>query len=247
MPTATPRRPRPATAPTRPRLLSAPHNTKLGEAIWTFSLPAVDTCPGLTAACKAVCYALRGHFTHGANKRRYEANYERSLEPDFAEQLIREIRDRGVKYLRIHVSGDFYSAAYVDDWIEVARRCPDVTIYAYTRSWRSVGLKRVLTELASLPNVHPWFSTDAASTRKPGRPDRTRFAWLSTTPAEEPKAPGWADLLFRNRPKEPAKRINGVLICPVEQKTPASEGMTCTRCKICYTDRRLKPPAQTAG
>jgi Gene product 88 len=36
--------------------------------------------------------------------------------------------------LRLHVGGDFYSQAYFDAWVKVARRYPTVLIYAYTKS-----------------------------------------------------------------------------------------------------------------
>jgi hypothetical protein len=38
------------------------------------------------------------------------------------------------KIVRVHVSGDFYSQAYFDAWMEVARRTPDKLFYAYTKS-----------------------------------------------------------------------------------------------------------------
>ena len=37
-------------------------NGKLGEGIYTFSLPAVQTCPGSTPTCRRECYATRGRF-----------------------------------------------------------------------------------------------------------------------------------------------------------------------------------------
>ena len=36
--------------------------------------------------------------------------------------------------IRIHEGGDFFSQAYFDAWLEVARRNPHVLFYAYTKS-----------------------------------------------------------------------------------------------------------------
>jgi hypothetical protein len=37
--------------------------------------------------------------------------------------------------VRIHESGDFYSVAYFKKWIEIAKKLPGKTFYAYTKSW----------------------------------------------------------------------------------------------------------------
>lgn len=38
------------------------------------------------------------------------------------------------KFIRIHGSGDFYSQAYFDKWLEVIRKHPDKTFWAFTKS-----------------------------------------------------------------------------------------------------------------
>lgn len=40
--------------------------------------------------------------------------------------------DAGV--IRIHVGGDFKTQAYFDAWIKVAKQCPNILFYAYTKS-----------------------------------------------------------------------------------------------------------------
>lgn len=60
---------------------------------------------------------------------------------------------------RVHESGDFYSAAYVDKWADIARRHPGLTFYAYTKRLgnENTGMEAAeiwvaLRELALLPN-----------------------------------------------------------------------------------------------
>src|SRR5215831_9037681 len=97
-------------------------NTKLGEGIYTFSLPAIATCPGSSPSCRKECYALKGRFIflHRAY-RRYLAE---SQQDGFAARMIGEIRRRWAGCVRIHVSGDFYSAEYVRKWVAIAQACP---------------------------------------------------------------------------------------------------------------------------
>lgn len=43
------------------------------------------------------------------------------------------IMDRGGPVIRIHDAGDFFSDAYLQDWITVAQQAPRVLFYAYTK------------------------------------------------------------------------------------------------------------------
>src|SRR4051812_21010484 len=90
-------------------------NTKLGEGIHAWSLPAVETCPGRSALCggkDGVCYAMRGRFRTHRMRARLAANLAASRADDFAGRMIAEVQRRGVHTLRVHVSGDFYSGGY---------------------------------------------------------------------------------------------------------------------------------------
>jgi hypothetical protein len=53
---------------------------------------------------------------------------------DLIHNSIQEYRTKNTKLVRIHESGDFFSGAYLDAWIEVAQRNPDLKFYAYTKS-----------------------------------------------------------------------------------------------------------------
>jgi hypothetical protein len=49
--------------------------------------------------------------------------------------------------IRIHSSGDFYSPAYAEAWIEVCNRLPEVMFWAPTRTWASAGWNRTWERL----------------------------------------------------------------------------------------------------
>lgn len=58
--------------------------------------------------------------------------------------------------VRIHDSGDFFSEPYLRDWLEVARRVPDVLFYAYTKE---ISLFRSVPEVDEVSNFRYLFST----------------------------------------------------------------------------------------
>jgi hypothetical protein len=43
-----------------------------------------------------------------------------------------EIQSKKPDYVRVHDSGDYYSKAYLDKWIEIAIHNPNVRFYSYT-------------------------------------------------------------------------------------------------------------------
>jgi hypothetical protein len=53
---------------------------------------------------------------------------------DLIHNSIQESRTKNSKLVRIHESGDFFSGAYLDAWIEVAHRNPDLKFYCYSKS-----------------------------------------------------------------------------------------------------------------
>ena len=82
------------------------------------------------------------------------------------------------KSFRIHVSGDFDSAAYIDKWTQIVERCPDTKFWAYTRSWRIPELLPSLNQLRDLPNMQLFASTDPTIPEPP--PLNWRVAYLET-------------------------------------------------------------------
>lgn len=139
-----------------------------------------------------------------------------------------------------------YDAAYARKWAEVARACPGTAFFTYTRSWRCPEILPELIALAQLPNVSLWFSSDRDSGRPPIVP-HVRQAYLQVVGEADAGILADADLVFRvplpRRPGSPnayaypAKRANGVLICPKEQGIERKVEMTCSSCRICFAGR----------
>jgi hypothetical protein len=204
-------------------------NTKLGEGIYTFSLPAVTTCPGSSPACRKECYALRGRFRF--LRKAYRRYLAASKADNFAPQMAAEIRRRWAGCVRIHVSGDFYSAEYVRKWVAVARACPGTRFFAYTRSWRNADIVEALEELARCRNVRLWYSCDHDTGIPAHVPSRVKLAWMQTVADDLPPR---ADLVFRVQRlrKTVAKRVALALVCPVENGATGHR-TDCGRCRVC--------------
>jgi hypothetical protein len=140
-------------------------NTKIGMSVYTYSRHAGmrATCPGSTPLCEAICYAKR---IGGEVLRVYDRNAGSDVPPIPAD----------AKLLRIHVSGDFNSVAYVESWIARLVERPDVQAWAYTRSWRVPELLPVLEQLRAVPNMQLFASMDDSTPDRP--PMGWRRAWI---------------------------------------------------------------------
>ena len=109
-----------------------------GATIIGWDLPAGMTCP-YAGECKKICYAQRGNYRYPSKRDACMDNLIASQQPDFVERMVASIQGFNANndkklFIRIHASGDFYSVEYALKWAEIARQCPSVTFYAYTKS-----------------------------------------------------------------------------------------------------------------
>jgi hypothetical protein len=135
-------------------------NAKLGKQTLIFNLPAGKTCPG-ALFCKSFAVVddngkrkiVDGEHTQfrcfaATSEVQYDGPFysrARNLQliadaikagncADLIHQGIQEYKTKNTKLVRIHESGDFFSGAYLDAWIEVAHRNPDLKFYCYSKS-----------------------------------------------------------------------------------------------------------------
>lgn len=205
----------------------------------SFGLPAGRTCPGATAFCGA-CY--------GRNAEKYDATAallahnlrlltEARTVPAMAGLLdemvgrcVLELRRHGVPVhewvFRIHWDGDFFSVDYAEAWRQVVHAHPEVTFWAYTRSFRPpvdvVPVLRKCSNLALYLSVDEHNAKDA-TTLHPEQP----VAWC----AEDYRT---ARSLARSYRRE-------AIVCPENAgRIPLmSEGRgACVECAVCPQARR---------
>lgn len=121
----------------------------------------MNVCPK-AGACANFCYALNGTYMFRNVRGAHERNLAYVLDhlDEWKNQMIEELthkkfRPNGIERLaaydlqldgwtewwrisggaaiRIHDSGDFFSVDYLNAWLEIAYRVPDVLFYAYTK------------------------------------------------------------------------------------------------------------------
>jgi len=218
-----------------------PKNSKLGN-IWNISLPAVETCGGLSAACAGPdgkCYVLKIYKRRPNVLKAHQNNYVGILEAlDNGEELELPTKVKDGDVFRLHVAGDFFDASYVYAWMRLMINNPNIQFFAYTRSWRMAEMVAPLHELAELPNMTLLLSVDR-DTGYPNADDwngfRTAFMMVDDDDAYlvEPDT----HVVFRDNRYAILKQVNGNLVCPTENGITKT---TCEKCKWCFRDNPNK-------
>ena len=205
-------------------------NSKLGQSVLTFSLPAGITCPGQTEVCSKCCYAMGGHFLQRAIQEKYRQQLEFTKSKEFVPEMRKILASSKIPVLRIHVSGDFYDAAYTHKWTAILASLPDIRAYAYTRSWRISRMMPALLKLASLPNMRLWLSAD----RDTGMPVGIALPVAYLQLSDDEPVPKGCGLVFRTHRNTVLTRANNAKVCPVESGLPFKIKPTCGSCKFCF-------------
>lgn len=110
-------------------------NKKL-KNIASFSLPPVESCL-FHKYCADKCYAKKAYKAYPNTKNAYDRNFRIVKEnPDeFKKQIVEFLNNYPRKYFRIHVSGDYYSQAYLNMWIEIAKQFPNIHFMSFTKCY----------------------------------------------------------------------------------------------------------------
>jgi len=143
-------------------------NTKYYTGVvYEWNLPTGHTCP-FALECLVKVNRETGKFENKSNAYRcYAASPERFpavrehrwANFEWVKNGNKPIIPKGCKAIRIHASGDFFSQAYFDMWLEIARENPNVEMWAYTKSlnyWvrRISSIPANLTLTASMGGRH---------------------------------------------------------------------------------------------
>ena len=110
---------------------------EMGVRVFNFGIPAYKsisgkiTCP-MAKTCVKFCYAKKGAYIWSNVSKVFEARYELTKTDKFVSEMNNEILKKKPEYVRVHDSGDYYSKAYLNKWIEIAIHNPTVKFYSYT-------------------------------------------------------------------------------------------------------------------
>lgn len=215
----------------RKRRLLSIGNGKLGEQIAHWDLPAVDSCPGASEACLRHCYARKSRFLFTNVIDRLTWCLRQSRRSDFADLMVKEIRQRGILNVRWHVSGDVYDACYGGKLYQVMERLPRVCFYLYSRSWRIPEIEPVLRRMALLANCVVWYSLDCATGSPAEKPPGVRYCYMQDSPEVSPDV----DLIFRVRSMVRSPRVGLPMVCPTDTPAGRKAGANCGSCAACFT------------
>ena len=123
-------------------------NEKIGKGIFHFStLPGtanyecsvngIDFSVKGTCVCDCKgCYAMTGNYRYASVQtalgvRTWIARNDLA----WIENAINaQIKADSVKFIRIHASGDFFGAEYIEMWKRIAIQNPDITLWTYTKN-----------------------------------------------------------------------------------------------------------------
>lgn len=185
-------------------------NRKLPKTTGIFNLPAIETCPGATDACKTYCYARKAERIYRGVLNHRQESLQDSKSANFIPQMVSEIAllssKRKINKVRIHESGDFYSQEYIDSWQAIAETFPGIIFYAYTRSYQFD-----FSGLQALDNVRLIFSLDETTCKKALKVSKT-FARISKVISKH----------------EEPKLLQTAIVCPGD----------CKICSICSSNNR---------
>lgn len=135
------------------------------DGIRSWSLQAIDTCPGsiaapgeLVDACKG-CYATTGNYRYPNVKAPREHNKTDWQRLEWVDDMVRELDSD--RYFRWFDSGDIYTLALAEKILEVMQRTPWCKHWLPTRMHKFPKFRDVLQRMQALDNVMVRFSSDS--------------------------------------------------------------------------------------
>jgi hypothetical protein len=147
-------------------MLALSKTSKL-DGILSWSLQALDTCPGsknkdgsLVDACKG-CYATTGNYHYPNVKKPRIANRDDWQRQDWVQDMVKALDSQ--RYFRWFDSGDVYSIDLAEKILAVMQATPWVKHWIPTRMAKFAKFKKVLSQMESLPNVKVRFSSDSVT------------------------------------------------------------------------------------
>jgi hypothetical protein len=137
------------------------------DGILSWSLQAVDTCPGavespgvLVDACKG-CYATTGNYNYPNVKAPRLSNREDWQRLEWVDDMVKALDSS--RYFRWFDSGDVYSLGLAKKIYEVMVRTPWCKHWLPTRMHKFPKFKQVLQSMQALDNVSVRFSSDSVT------------------------------------------------------------------------------------
>ena len=135
------------------------------DGILSWSLQAIDTCPGssdgnggLVDACKG-CYATTGNYNYPNVKAPRAHNREDFKRDTWVSDMVQGLDSS--RYFRWFDSGDMFSLELAEKILDVMRATPWCKHWLPTRMHKFDKFAKVISKMQALPNVVVRFSSDS--------------------------------------------------------------------------------------
>lgn len=144
------------------------------DGIKSWSLQAIETCPGSVApngglvdACRG-CYATTGNYNYPNVKAPRQHNREDWQRDEWVSDMVQALQDS--RYFRWFDSGDMYALDLAAKILEVMKQTPWVKHWLPTRMAKFVKFQSIIADMEALPNVKVRFSSDSINGQfEPGK------------------------------------------------------------------------------
>jgi hypothetical protein len=137
------------------------------DGILSWSLQALDTCPGskdstgnLVPACQG-CYATTGNYRFANVKKPREFNREDWKRDSWVDDMVKALDSS--RYFRWFDSGDMYTLQLACKIYEVMKATPWVKHWLPTRMHKFNKYKTIIERMQALDNVVVRFSSDSVT------------------------------------------------------------------------------------
>ena len=134
------------------------------KRVFNFGLPAYKSSTGkvvcrMADQCIKFCYAKKGAYIWSNVAPAFEKRLEISMQDNFIDLMVAEIKKKKVEYVRVHDSGDYYDKRYLAKWFKIAELLPNVRFSSYTNE---VGM---IKNLESIPKNYDFIFSDSGKQR----------------------------------------------------------------------------------
>jgi hypothetical protein len=151
------------------------------DGILSWSLQAIDTCPGssdgkggLVDACKG-CYATTGNYNFPNVKAPRAYNREDWKRDTWVSEMVQALDSS--RYFRWFDSGDMYDLSLANKILAVMQLTPWVKHWMPTRMHKFIKFQHTIDAMQELPNVVVRFSSDSVTGETvPGQTTSTIFS-----------------------------------------------------------------------
>ena len=137
------------------------------DGIMSWSLQALDTCPGskdslgeLVPACQG-CYATTGNYRFANVKKPREFNREDWKRDEWVNDMVLALDSS--RYFRWFDSGDMYDLSLANKILAVMKATPWVKHWLPTRMYKFIKFQHTIDAMMSLDNVVVRFSSDSVT------------------------------------------------------------------------------------